>query len=127
MISIRGCIFPGQQSLNLELFRLKNLRRISMRHFKCLCTDHHQGNDAEGDILGDVDVRGEEDGVHFFFFSAPASSAGASGTVSIHSPNLVLSCSRSAILGSLYSYSGLQNSASNGHTSTQMPQYMHRA
>ena len=29
--------------------------------------------------------------------------------------------------GSLYSYSGLQNSASNGHTSTQMPQYMHSA
>ena len=29
--------------------------------------------------------------------------------------------------GSEYSYSGLQNSASNGQTSTQMPQYMHRA
>ena len=26
-----------------------------------------------------------------------------------------------------YSYSGLQNSASNGQTSTQMPQYMQRA
>ena len=29
--------------------------------------------------------------------------------------------------GSEYSYSGLQNRASNGHTSTQMPQYMHSA
>ena len=29
--------------------------------------------------------------------------------------------------GSEYSYSGLQNSASNGQTSTQMPQYMHSA
>ena len=29
--------------------------------------------------------------------------------------------------GSEYSYSGLQNSASNGHTSTQMPQYMQSA
>ena len=58
---------------------------------------------------------------------APASSSGASGTVSIHSPSFSLSCRRSAIFGSEYSYSGLQNSASNGHTSTQMPQYMHSA
>jgi hypothetical protein len=31
------------------------------------------------------------------------------------------------MFGSEYSYSGLQNNASNGHTSTQMPQYMHNA
>ena len=31
------------------------------------------------------------------------------------------------MFGSEYSYSGLQNSASNGHTSTQIPQYMHNA
>ena len=36
-----------------------------------------------------------------------------------------LSCRRSAMRGSEYSYSGLQNRASNGHTSTQIPQYMH--
>ena len=35
---------------------------------------------------------------HFLpFLSAPASSSGASGTVSIHSPSLSLSCSRSAM------------------------------
>ena len=31
------------------------------------------------------------------------------------------------MLLSEYSYSGLQNSASNGHTSTQIPQYMQSA
>ena len=31
------------------------------------------------------------------------------------------------MLGSEYSYSGLQKSASNGHTSTQIPQYMQSA
>ena len=31
------------------------------------------------------------------------------------------------MLGSEYSNSGLQKSASNGHTSTQMPQYMQSA
>ena len=59
--------------------------------------------------------------------AAPTSSSGYSGTVSIHSPSLVLSWSRSAMRGSEYSYSGLQNRASNGQTSTQMPQYMHSA
>ena len=36
-----------------------------------------------------------------------------------------MSWSRSARRGSEYSYSGLQNRASNGQTSTQIPQYMH--
>ena len=38
-----------------------------------------------------------------------------------------MSWSRSARRGSEYSYSGLQKSASNGQTSTQIPQYMQRA
>ena len=92
--------------------------------------DHHQGDHREPDVLGDVDIADGDDrgdGRAHFFFSAPASSSGASGTVSIHSPSLALSCRRSAMRGSLYSYSGLQNKASNGQTSTQMPQYMHSA
>jgi hypothetical protein len=92
---------------------------------------HHGGNDVEPDVLGHVDIvgsLGQQRQTHdYFFFSAPASSSGASGTVSIHSPSFVLSCSRSAMCGSEYSYSGLQNKASNGHTSTQIPQYMHSA
>ena len=86
---------------------------------------HHGGDDVERNVLGDVDaVGGEDGGAHL---PAPASSSGASGTVSIHSPSFSLSWRRSAIFGSEYSYSGLQNRASNGQTSTQMPQYMHRA
>ena len=92
---------------------------------------HHRGDEVEADVLGDVHVVGslgqQSDDHDYFFFSAPASSSGASGTVSIHSPSFVLSCSRSAMCGSEYSYSGLQNKASNGHTSTQIPQYMHSA
>ncbi len=83
-------------------------------------SEGHGGRDhAEGDVL--------RDHRYFFFTSAPASRAGASGTVSIHSLSRSLSWSRSAMRGSEYSYSGLQNNASNGHTSTQMPQYMHSA
>ena len=40
---------------------------------------------------------------------------------------LFLSWSIAPMLYSEYSYSGLQNSASNGHTSTQIPQYIHNA
>src|SRR5437764_13930768 len=68
--------------------------------------------------------------VHFlapFFTSAPVSSGGGSGTVSIHSPSRSLSCNRSAMFDSEYSNSGVQKRASNGQTSTQMPQYMHSA
>ena len=42
-------------------------------------------------------------------------------------PSFSLSCKQVGDRGSEYSYSGLQNSASKGHTSTQMPQYMHSA
>ena len=59
--------------------------------------------------------------------SAPSSRGSGSGTDSIHSPRRSLSWSSDAMLGSEYSNSGLQNSASNGQTSTQMPQYMHSA
>src|SRR5690606_34322039 len=52
------------------------------------------------------------------------SCAGGGGTVAIHSPRRSCSCSRSRMSYSAYSNSGDQNSASNGHTSTQMPQYM---
>ena len=89
--------------------------------------DHHRRDDPEGDVLRDVDVVGREQHDRAHFFWAPTSSSGASGTVCIHSPSLSLSWSRSAMRGSEYSYSGLQKSASNGHTSTQMPQYMHSA
>src|SRR5262249_7523870 len=79
---------------------------------------HRRGDDPEGNVLGD----------HFLpFTSAPISSGSGSGTVSIHSPSLYLSWRRSAMRVSEYSNSGLQNSASNGQTSTQMPQYMHSA
>src|SRR2546423_710410 len=47
-------------------------------------------------------------GVHFlapFFTSAPVSSGGGSGTVSIHSPSRSLSCNRSAMFDSEYSNS----------------------
>ena len=47
--------------------------------------------------------------------------------VAIHSPRRSLSWSSSAMRDSLYSNSGLQKSASNGQTSTQIPQYMHSA
>ena len=79
----------------------------------------HRGREhTERDVLRD----------HYFFpFWAPSSSGSGSGTVSIHSPSLSLSCSSSAMRRSEYSNSGLQNSASNGHTSTQMPQYMQSA
>ena len=49
---------------------------------------------------------------------------GAGGTVAIHSPSRSFSCSRSRMSSSAYSNSGDQYSASNGHTSMQMPQYM---
>ena len=38
-----------------------------------------------------------------------------------------MSCIISPIFTSEYSYSGDQNKASNGHTSTQIPQYMQSA
>src|ERR1051325_10530563 len=87
---------------------------------------HTDGDDPEGDVLGG---GGGKDDRHYFFplTSAPTSSGSGGLTVSIHSPSLSLSWSNAPMRGSEYSYSGLQNRASNGQTSTQMPQYMHRA
>ena len=45
----------------------------------------------------------------------------------VHSSRRSFSCVSSASPYSAYSNSGLQKSASNGQTSTQMPQYMHSA
>lgn len=59
--------------------------------------------------------------------SAPASWAGGGGTVSTHVPSCSFSWRRLRMSPSAYSNSGDQNSASNGHTSMQMPQYMQRA
>src|SRR4029079_17485993 len=77
---------------------------------------HGRGDDPEEDVLGD-----------HYFFRAPSSRGSGSWTVSIPSPSRSLSWSSSAMRDSLYSNSGLQNSASNGHTSTQIPQYMQSA
>ena len=55
------------------------------------------------------------------------SSAGGGGTVHIHSRSRSRSCVRSATSYSAYSNSGDQKSASNGHASMQIPQYMHSA
>ena len=54
-----------------------------------------------------------------------SSRAGGGGTVAIQSPSRSFSWSRSRMSVSAYSNWGLQKSASNGHTSMQMPQYMH--
>jgi class 3 adenylate cyclase/Mrp family chromosome partitioning ATPase len=59
--------------------------------------------------------------------SAPSSSAGGGRTLYVHSSRRSFSWVIRSISYSAYSNSGLQNSASNGHTSTQMPQYMQRA
>ena len=99
------------------------------------------GQDAEDDVLGDHDADsfGLRDRLIRCVSQALAAEVrhqrpsragfegGGSGTVSIHSPSLSLSWSRSAMWGSEYSNSGLQNRASNGHTSTQIPQYMQSA
>src|SRR6185369_7776063 len=53
------------------------------------------------------------------------SCAGGGGTVHIHSRSVPFSWSRSRMSYSAYSNSGVQNSASNGQASMQMPQYMH--
>ena len=57
--------------------------------------------------------------------SPAGSCAGGAGTVHIHSRSVSFSCSRLRMSYSAYSNSGDQNSASNGQTSMQMPQYMH--
>ena len=57
--------------------------------------------------------------------SAPSSSGGGAGTVSAHARSLSISWIRPGISYSAYSNSGLHHSASNGQTSTQIPQYMH--
>lgn len=56
--------------------------------------------------------------------SAAGSSAGGTGTVHIHSRSRSRSWVSSRMSVSAYSNSGDQNSASNGHTSMQIPQYM---
>lgn len=61
-----------------------------------------------------------------FGSSAPGSSAGGSGTVHIHARSLSRSWVSSWMSVSAYSNSGDQNSASKGHTSMQIPQYMQR-
>src|SRR5262249_29034130 len=55
------------------------------------------------------------------------SCGGGGGTVSIHVPSRSLSCNRFRMSYSAYSNSGDQNSASNGHASMQIPQYMQSA
>src|SRR5690606_34440539 len=101
--------------------------------------DDGGGDDPEGDVLGHhlhhplsaspgrSGPRSAHRGTFFGFISLPASYGSKSGTVFIHSPRRSLSWSRSAMRCSPYSNSGLQNRASNGQTSTQMPQYMQSA
>src|SRR5690606_21129371 len=98
--------------------------------------DRQRGADGDGAEPQQERVRGG----HAAAPSAPAaaaaaasslagsplgSCAGGGGTVAIHWPSRSFSCSRSRMSYSAYSNSGDQNSASNGHTSTQIPQYMH--
>ncbi len=45
--------------------------------------------------------------------------------MAIQAPSRSFSWIRSRMSSSAYSNSGLHHSASNGHTSTQIPQYMH--
>src|SRR5204863_4671855 len=85
---------------------------------------HRRREKVKGDVLRDGGPQHRSDQR---FTSAPISSGSGSGTESIHSPSFFLSWRSRAMFHSEYSYSGLQNSASNGHTSTQMPQYMQRA
>ena len=59
-----------------------------------------------------------------FGSSDVSSRAGGAGTVHIHSRSRSFSCVRSETSYSAYSNSGVQNNASNGQTSMQMPQYM---
>src|SRR5690606_36811966 len=87
------------------------------RHHPEPAEQRGQGDGQEGPVDGLGDPVGER---HF-------SSSGWSGTVASQSCSLSMSCIMSPICASEYSYSGLQNSASNGQTSTQMPQYMQRA
>jgi len=56
-------------------------------------TGHRDREDPERDVLRD----------HYFLTSAPISSGSGSGTVSIHSPSLRLSCSSLAMFDSEYS------------------------
>ena len=62
-----------------------------------------------------------------FASAALGSRAGGGGTVYIQSTSRPFSCVRSRMSSSEYSNSGDQNSASKGHASMQMPQYMQRA
>ena len=55
------------------------------------------------------------------------SSSGGGGTEPSHSRSWSRSWVSSATSPAAYAYSGDQNSASNGQTSTQIPQYMHSA
>ena len=59
--------------------------------------------------------------------SAPISKAGGGKTLYVHSSRRSFSWVMRSMSYSAYSNSGLQNSASNGHTSTQIPQYMQSA
>ena len=59
--------------------------------------------------------------------SAPTSSGGGGRTRYVHSSRRCFSWVISTMSYSAYSKSGAQNSASNGQTSTQIPQYMHSA
>ena len=59
--------------------------------------------------------------------SAPSSMNGGGRTVYVHSSSFSFSCVSSTMSYSAYSNSGLQKSASNGQTSTQIPQYMQSA
>ena len=59
--------------------------------------------------------------------SAPSSIIGGGRTVYVHSSSFSFSCVSSTMSYSAYSNSGLQKSASNGQTSTQIPQYMQSA
>ena len=76
-----------------------------------------ESDDQEHPIDGGADPVSE---AHF-------SNSGSGGTVSSQSWSRSMSWSISPIWVSEYSYSGDQNRASKGQTSTQIPQYMHRA
>src|SRR5690606_41233189 len=91
--------------------------RVTSRHHPERAERRGRSDSQEGT----VDGLGDPVGARHFSIS------GWSGSVASQSCRLSMSCIMSPICASEYSYSGLQNSASNGQTSTQMPQYMQRA